>query len=54
LATIERLIFSAQKRLNMFLKELESTSSGTAEALRLPTAKATAAKPSDQAPDAKQ
>ena len=43
LATIERLIVSAQKRLDRFLKELEKAIRGTAEALRLATAKATAA-----------
>ena len=46
LATIERLIVSAQKRLDRFLKELEKTSRGTAEALRLATAKATVAEAS--------
>jgi hypothetical protein len=54
LATIERLIVSAQKRLNSFLKDLEQTSSGTAEALRSATTKATAAKSSDQKSGAKQ
>ena len=53
LATIERLIVSAQKRLDRFLKELEKASRGTAEALRLATAKATAAEASNQTPDAK-
>ena len=42
LATIDRLIVSAQKRLDRFLRELEKTSKGTAEALRVATAKATA------------
>jgi hypothetical protein len=45
LATIDRLIVSAQKRLDKFLKELEKTSRGTAEALRSATAKATAKTP---------
>jgi hypothetical protein len=52
LATIERLIVSAQKRLDRFLKELEKASRGTAEALRLATAKATAKAP-DRTQDAK-
>ena len=34
-ATIERLIVSAQKRLDKFLKELEKTSKASAEAIRI-------------------
>jgi hypothetical protein len=40
LAPIERLIVSAQKRLDQYLKELEKSSKGRAEALRLATVKA--------------
>jgi hypothetical protein len=43
LATIERLIVSAQKRLNLFLDDLERTSKASARALRLATEKAIAA-----------
>jgi hypothetical protein len=43
LATIERLIVSAQKRLNVFLDDLERTSKAAARALRLATEKAIAA-----------
>ena len=35
MATIERLIVSAQKRLNVFLDDLERTSKITARALRV-------------------
>ena len=52
LATIERLIVSAQKRLDKFLKEMED--SEAAEALRVATTKATAARSPDQEPEAKQ
>ena len=52
LATIERLIVSAQKRLNVFLDDLERSSKATARALRLATEKALPAKAADpsQAP----
>ncbi|MBR1196658.1 hypothetical protein JQ634_26285 [Bradyrhizobium sp. AUGA SZCCT0240] len=53
LATIDRLIVSAQKRLDRFLKELEESSSGTAEALRSATTNAIAAKTPDQESGAK-
>ncbi len=43
LATIERLIVSAQKRLNVFLDDLERTSKASARALRLAAEKAIAA-----------
>jgi hypothetical protein len=43
LATIERLIVSAQKRLNLFLDDLERTSKARARALRVATEKAIAA-----------
>ena len=43
LATIERLIVSAQKRLNLFLNDLERTWKASARALRLATEKAIAA-----------
>ena len=43
LATIERLIVSAQKRLNLFLDDLERTSKAAARALRVATEKAIAA-----------
>ena len=43
LAIIERLIVSAQKRLNLFLDDLERTSKASARALRLATEKAIAA-----------
>jgi len=43
LATIERLIVSAQKRLNVFLEELERTSKASARALRLAAEKTIAA-----------
>jgi hypothetical protein len=43
LATIERLIVSAQKRLNLFLDDLERTSKARARALRVTTEKAIAA-----------
>jgi hypothetical protein len=43
LATIERLIVSAQKRLNLFLDDLEKTAKASARALRLATEKAIAA-----------
>jgi hypothetical protein len=43
LATIERLIVSAQKRLNLFLDDLERTSKAAARALRQATEKAIAA-----------
>jgi hypothetical protein len=46
LAPIERLIVSAQKRLDQYLKELEKSSKGRAEALRLATVKAINAKDS--------
>lgn len=42
LATIERLIVSAQKRLNVFLDDLERTSKASAQALRLAAEKAIA------------
>jgi hypothetical protein len=48
LATIERLIVSAQKRLNMFLDDLERTSKAAARALRAAAEKAIAAKASGQ------
>ena len=51
LAQIDRLIVLAQKRLDVFLKDLEKTSKGNAEALRLAAERAVAAKASDQAPD---
>jgi hypothetical protein len=44
LAAIERLIVSAQKRLNVFLDELERSSKASARALRLATEKAVTAK----------
>jgi hypothetical protein len=50
LATIERLIVSAQKRLNSFLDDLERTSKTHARALRAATEKAIATKASGQAP----
>ena len=53
LAQIDRLIVSAQKRLDVFLKDLEKTSKGSAEALRLAAERAVAAKASNQTPDAK-
>jgi hypothetical protein len=40
LVSIERLIVSAQKRLDQYLKELKKSSKRRAEALRLATAKA--------------
>ena len=40
LATIERLIVSAQKRLDQYLKGVEKTSKASAEALRVATTKA--------------
>ena len=43
LATIERLIVSAQKRLNLFLEDLERTSKAAARALRQAAEKAIAA-----------
>jgi hypothetical protein len=46
LAPIERLIVSAQKRLDQHLKELEKSSKRRAEALRLGTAKAIDGNPS--------
>jgi hypothetical protein len=46
LGPIERLIVSAQKRLDQYLKELEKSSKGRAEALRLATVKAINAKDS--------
>lgn len=48
LATIERLIVSAQKRLDKFLDDLERTSKASARALRLAAEKAIAANKSDQ------
>jgi hypothetical protein len=48
LATIERLIVSAQKRLNVFLDDLERTSKASARALRLAAEKAIAANASGQ------
>jgi hypothetical protein len=42
LATIERLIVSAQKRLNVFLDDLERTSKASARALRVAAEKAIA------------
>jgi hypothetical protein len=42
LATIERLIVSAQKRLNVFLDDLERTSKASARALRSAAEKAIA------------
>ena len=48
LATIERLIVSAQKRLDQYLKGLEKTSKARAEALRAATAKAIDANASGQ------
>jgi hypothetical protein len=48
LATIERLIVSAQKRLNLFLDDLERTSKASARALRLAAEKAIAANASGQ------
>lgn len=48
LATIERLIVSAQKRLNVFLDDLERTSKAAARALRSATEKAIVAKTSGQ------
>ncbi|WP_029586515.1 hypothetical protein [Bradyrhizobium sp. URHD0069] len=53
LAQIDRLIVSAQKRLEVFLKDLEKTSKASAEALRLAAERAVAAKASDQTPDVK-
>jgi hypothetical protein len=53
LAQIDRLIVSAQKRLDVFLKDLEKTSKDSAEALRLAAERAVAAKASDQTPDVK-
>ncbi len=52
LATIERMIVSAQKRLDKFLKEMEDPE--TAAGLRVATTKATAAKSLDKKPEAKQ
>jgi hypothetical protein len=43
LATIDRLIVSAQKRLNLFLEDLERTSKASARALRVAAEKAIAA-----------
>ena len=51
MAQIDRLIVSAQKRLDVFLKDLEKTSKGSAEALRLVAERAVAAKASDQTPN---
>lgn len=48
LATIERLIVSAQKRLNVFLDDLERSSKASARALRLATEKAVATKAAGQ------
>jgi hypothetical protein len=48
LATIERLVVSAQKRLDKFLDDLERTSKASARALRLAAEKAIAANKSDQ------
>jgi hypothetical protein len=48
LATIERLIVSAQKRIDQYLKGLEKTSKANAEALRAATAKAIDAHTSGQ------
>jgi len=48
LATIERLIVSAQKRLNVFLDDLERASKAHARALRAATEKAIAANTSGQ------
>jgi hypothetical protein len=48
LATIERLIVSAQKRLNVFLDDLERSSKAHARALRVASEKAIAAKAAGQ------
>jgi hypothetical protein len=48
LVPIERLIVSAQKRLDQYLKGLEKTSKARAEALRMATAKAVDAHASGQ------
>jgi len=48
LATIERLVVSAQKCLDKFLDDLERTSKASARALRLAAEKAIAANKSDQ------
>jgi hypothetical protein len=48
LATIERLIVSAQKVLDKFLDDLERVSKASARALRLAAEKAIAAKASGQ------
>jgi hypothetical protein len=50
LATIERLIVSAQKRLDLFLDELERTAKANARALRVAAEKAIAANTSVQSP----
>jgi len=50
LATIERLIVSAQKRLDKFLEELERTAKANARALRVAAEKAIAANTSVQSP----
>jgi hypothetical protein len=52
LANIERLIVSAQKRLNVFLDDLERTSKAAARALRLATEKAITTNASSQSPAA--
>jgi hypothetical protein len=48
LAPIERLIVSAQKRLDQYLKRVEKTSKATAEAAHAATAKAIDAHASGQ------
>jgi hypothetical protein len=48
LVPIERLIVSAQKRLDQYLKGVEKTSKASAEALRVGTGKAIDAHPSGQ------
>ena len=50
LAPIERLIVSAQKRLDKFLEELERTAKANARALRVAAEKAIAANTSVQSP----
>jgi len=50
LAPIERLIVSAQKRLDLFLDELERTAKANARALRVAAEKAIAANTSVQSP----
>jgi hypothetical protein len=50
LAPIERLIVSAQKRLDQFLDELERTAKANARALRVAAEKAIAANTSVQSP----